>query len=70
LQRNALFNLISITSIAEELDEVVPIQETAEESAWWSKFVEKEHFEDLRISTKLVLLFGILKESEQIGDKV
>ncbi|XP_011502086.1 PREDICTED: transcriptional regulator ATRX homolog [Ceratosolen solmsi marchali] len=55
---------------AEELDEVVPIQETAEESAWWSKFVEKEHFEDLRISTKLVLLFGILKESEQIGDKV
>ncbi|XP_031783258.1 transcriptional regulator ATRX isoform X2 [Nasonia vitripennis] len=54
----------------EEPVEEVPIQASVEEAAWWSKFVEEKHFEDLRISTKLSLLFGILKESEQIGDKV
>ena len=55
--------------IDEQVDEV-PAQVTVEEEAWWKKFVEDEHFEDIRISTKLTLLFGILKESEQIGDKV
>ncbi|KAL2728609.1 transcriptional regulator ATRX-like [Vespula squamosa] len=42
----------------------------AEKEEWWSQFVEPEHFDDMRISTKLVLLFGILKECEKIGDKV
>lgn len=37
---------------------------------WWNQFIEPEHFEDLRVSSKLVLLFAILKEAEQIGDKV
>ncbi|KYM93557.1 Transcriptional regulator ATRX like protein, partial [Cyphomyrmex costatus] len=37
---------------------------------WWSQFVQPEHFEDMRVSAKLLLLFGILKECEQIGDKV
>ncbi|KAL6257217.1 hypothetical protein P5V15_012144 [Pogonomyrmex californicus] len=41
-----------------------------EETEWWSQFVQSEHFEDIRVSAKLLLLFGILKESEQIGDKV
>lgn len=40
------------------------------EVEWWSQFVEPEHFEDMNVSAKLLLLFGILKESEQIGDKV
>lgn len=40
------------------------------EEEWWSQFTEPEQFEDLRISAKLALLFSILKESEQIGDKV
>ncbi|KYN23065.1 Transcriptional regulator ATRX like protein, partial [Trachymyrmex cornetzi] len=37
---------------------------------WWSQFVQPEHFEDMKVSAKLLLLFGILKECEQIGDKV
>lgn len=37
---------------------------------WWLQFVQHEHFEDMRESAKLLLLFAILKESEQIGDKV
>nr|XP_050855049.1 transcriptional regulator ATRX-like isoform X1 [Vespula vulgaris] len=41
-----------------------------EKEEWWSQFVEPEHFDDMRISTKLVLLFAILKECEKIGDKV
>ncbi|XP_024877012.1 transcriptional regulator ATRX-like isoform X1 [Temnothorax curvispinosus] len=40
------------------------------ESEWWTQFVQSEHFEDMRVSAKLLLLFGILKECEQIGDKV
>ncbi|XP_033217981.1 transcriptional regulator ATRX homolog isoform X2 [Belonocnema kinseyi] len=44
--------------------------EIAEPREWWSEMIKPEHLEDVRISAKLVLLFGILKESEQIGDKV
>ena len=40
------------------------------EDDWWLEFVQPEHFRDMRMSAKLILLFGILKESEQIGDKV
>ncbi|XP_077277366.1 uncharacterized protein LOC143905688 [Temnothorax americanus] len=40
------------------------------ESEWWMQFVQSEHFEDMRVSAKLLLLFGILKECEQIGDKL
>ncbi|XP_076390210.1 uncharacterized protein LOC100874907 [Megachile rotundata] len=52
--------------------EVTPKVEESEvkEEAWWSQFVQPEHFEDIRVSSKLLLLFGILKECEQIGDKI
>ncbi|XP_078034096.1 uncharacterized protein LOC144468475 [Augochlora pura] len=40
------------------------------EESWWAQFIESDHFEDMSISYKLMLLFGILKECEQIGDKV
>ncbi|XP_034191688.2 uncharacterized protein LOC117609444 isoform X3 [Osmia lignaria lignaria] len=40
------------------------------EELWWLQFVQPEHFEDMRVSSKLRLLFGILKECEQIGDKL
>lgn len=52
--------------------EIIPKSEEFEkkEEEWWSQFVQPEHFEDMRISSKLILLFGILKECEQIGDKV
>ncbi|XP_025267000.1 transcriptional regulator ATRX isoform X2 [Camponotus floridanus] len=45
-------------------------KEETREAEWWSQFVQPEHFEDMRVSAKLLLFFGILKESEQIGDKV
>lgn len=52
--------------------DVVPKSEETEkkEEEWWLQFIQPEHFEDMRISAKLTLLFGILKECEQIGDKV
>ncbi|CAL1683159.1 unnamed protein product [Lasius platythorax] len=46
------------------------IKEETREADWWSQFVQPEHFEDMRVSVKLLLFFGILKECEQIGDKV
>ncbi|XP_046823405.1 transcriptional regulator ATRX-like isoform X1 [Vespa crabro] len=46
------------------------VEIVTEKEEWWSQFVQPEHFDDMRISTKLVLLFGILKECEKIGDKV
>jgi len=49
---------------------VEEIKEQTPEAEWWSHFVQPEHFEDMRVSAKLLLLFGILKECEQIGDKV
>ncbi|XP_044017752.1 transcriptional regulator ATRX-like isoform X2 [Aphidius gifuensis] len=49
---------------------VIDEQQQPGQSEWWSQFVEDDYFEDMRISSKLLLLFDILKESEQIGDKV
>ena len=62
----------STSSVVEDDDDVQAIDEEPEkkEEEWWSQFVKPEHFEDMRISSKLILLFGILKECEQIGDKV
>ncbi|XP_075212538.1 ATRX chromatin remodeler XNP isoform X2 [Lycorma delicatula] len=40
------------------------------DAAWWSNVLEPEHFEDIKSSPKLLLLFTILKECELIGDKV
>lgn len=57
-----LYLEIEIVSKSEEFEK--------KEEEWWSQFVQPEHFEDMRISSKLILLFGILKECEQIGDKV
>lgn len=54
----------------EEEEPAEKVEETVEEAAWWSQFVNEDQFNDLRISTKLMLLFAILKESESIGDKV
>ncbi|XP_017787977.1 PREDICTED: transcriptional regulator ATRX homolog [Habropoda laboriosa] len=53
---------VEILSKHEELEK--------KEEEWWLQFVQPEHFEDLKVSSKLVLLFGILKECEQLGDKV
>lgn len=50
--------------------EIIPEEPEKKEEEWWLQFVKLEHFEDMRVSSKLILLFGILKECEQIGDKV
>ncbi|XP_076293239.1 uncharacterized protein LOC143215198 isoform X2 [Lasioglossum baleicum] len=52
--------------------ESIPKPEETEkkEEDWWVQFTEVDHFEDMSVSSKLMLLFGILKECEQIGDKV
>ncbi|XP_011142974.1 transcriptional regulator ATRX isoform X3 [Harpegnathos saltator] len=55
----------------EEPEPEEPSPKEGEETVeWWSQFVQPEHFEDMKVSAKLLLLFGILKECEQIGDKV
>ncbi|XP_076641676.1 transcriptional regulator ATRX homolog isoform X2 [Halictus rubicundus] len=52
--------------------EPIPKPEETEkkDEDWWAQFIEADHFEDMSVSSKLMLLFGILKECEQIGDKV
>ncbi|KAF3425464.1 hypothetical protein E2986_03490 [Frieseomelitta varia] len=62
----------STSSVIEDNDDVQAVDEEPEkkEEEWWLQFVKPEYFEDMRISSKLILLFGILKECEQIGDKV
>lgn len=37
---------------------------------WWAEFVKPEDEEKIELSGKLVLLFEILRMSEEIGDKV
>lgn len=59
--------------MSNQILEEEPEEETKEETReaeWWSQFVQSEHFEDMRVSAKLLLFFEILKECEQIGDKV
>ncbi|KAK1129914.1 hypothetical protein K0M31_019613 [Melipona bicolor] len=62
----------STSSVIEDNDDAQSVDEEPEkkEEEWWLQFVKPEYFEDMRISSKLILLFGILKECEQIGDKV
>ncbi|XP_078048145.1 uncharacterized protein LOC144475771 [Augochlora pura] len=48
----------------------IPEEIGKEGEEWWTQFIESDHLEDITISSKLVLLFGILKESERIGDKL
>ena len=43
---------------------------TTDDVQWWTQFVKEEDFDDIRHSSKLLILFNILKESENIGDKV
>ncbi|XP_017760538.1 PREDICTED: transcriptional regulator ATRX homolog [Eufriesea mexicana] len=52
--------------------EIVSKSEESEkkEEEWWAQFIQSENLKDMKVSSKLILLFGILKECEQIGDKV
>lgn len=46
-----------------------PIQPT-KGAEWWEQYVQESDFEDLRASPKLQLLFSILKECEENGEKL
>ncbi|XP_018406141.1 PREDICTED: transcriptional regulator ATRX homolog [Cyphomyrmex costatus] len=54
----------------ESTEQIKENPETESLTDWWLQFVQPEHFDDVRTSAKLLLLFEILKECEQIGDKV
>lgn len=53
----------------EELLEPEP-PKTITSGEWWSSMIEPEQFEDISLSSKLILLFGIIKECELIEDKL
>lgn len=56
--------------LGEELLEPEPSKASIGGGEWWSSMIEPEQFEDINLSAKLILLFGIIKESEMIEDKV
>lgn len=43
---------------------------SAPKECWWREFIIEEDFEDQRNGPKLILLFAILKQCEEINDKV
>lgn len=51
-----------------ESDEDVGPQPVSSE--WWAEYVKPEDEEKIELGGKLVLLFEILRMSEEIGDKV
>ncbi|XP_076625652.1 uncharacterized protein LOC143344008 isoform X2 [Colletes latitarsis] len=63
-------NIKNTRSNNEEVDLISEPEECEKEEEWWSQFIQPEHYNDMRISAKLTLLFGILKECGQIGDKI
>lgn len=48
-----------------DVDEVVPV-----EKYWWEEYVTREELDNVNLGSKVFLLFEILKECEEIGDKV
>ncbi|RZF40355.1 hypothetical protein LSTR_LSTR008785 [Laodelphax striatellus] len=44
--------------------------EKEKEEEWWKNLVTEEQMNDVTVSSKLVLLFGFLKQCATIGDKV
>lgn len=44
--------------------------ELPKKTEWWEAFIQESDFEDLRASPKLVLLFSILKDCEDNGEKL
>ncbi|XP_031833039.1 uncharacterized protein LOC116427168 [Nomia melanderi] len=64
-------NIRSTRSTNPDVAVVIEPEETEKkDEEWWTQFIEPDDFEDMSISSKLVLLFAILKECEQLGDKV
>ncbi|XP_066589784.1 transcriptional regulator ATRX homolog isoform X2 [Prorops nasuta] len=51
-------------------EEIVENDTEGPKIEWWSQYVEPEHLEDMHMSTKLLLLFGIIQGCEQLGDKI
>lgn len=48
-----------------DVEEVIPV-----EKYWWEEYVTREELDNVNLGSKVFLLFQILKECEDIGDKV
>ncbi|XP_066287037.1 transcriptional regulator ATRX homolog isoform X4 [Branchiostoma lanceolatum] len=58
----------STSAAADAADNV--IKRDPERNEWFGKFLKDEHKTEVELSGKLVLLFNILKQAEELGDKV
>lgn len=52
------------------LDNAGPAKEDNMEDVWWKNMVTEEEMNDYRMGPKLVLLFAIIQQCENIGDKI
>ncbi|XP_008195590.2 transcriptional regulator ATRX homolog isoform X2 [Tribolium castaneum] len=52
-----------------EPEEIITLEDTVEKE-WWQEYCDGDELNNIAHSSKLFLLFEILKECEQIGDKV
>ncbi|XP_078601570.1 uncharacterized protein LOC144876306 isoform X5 [Branchiostoma floridae x Branchiostoma japonicum] len=58
----------STSAAADAADNV--IRRDPERNEWFGQFLKDEHKTEIELSGKLVLLFNILKQAEELGDKV
>lgn len=53
-----------------ELDELIAATKAENPTEWWMQICPEEELNNIQHSSKLMLLFSILEECEQIGDKL
>ncbi|XP_078683394.1 uncharacterized protein LOC144917344 isoform X3 [Branchiostoma floridae x Branchiostoma belcheri] len=58
----------STSAAADAADNIV--RRDPERNEWFGQFLKDEHKTEIELSGKLVLLFNILKQAEELGDKV
>jgi transcriptional regulator ATRX len=63
-----LFQLLAKEN-GDEDDCVVELEDSVKKE-WWQEYCDGDELNNIAHSSKLFLLFEILKECEQIGDKV
>lgn len=61
--------LAEIEDVDNGADDVIEVK-NENPTEWWIKLVDEAELEDMRNSSKLILLFDILRQCETIGDKL
>lgn len=51
-------------------DDLVLIETAPEPREWWEEYVDKSQLDNINDGSKIFMLMQILKECEEIGDKV